>query len=548
MSSALERLSPDASPQIPRALRVRRRHSLTRKLTLWSVALVVVPICVCAFWMNKMAQRVMSEHHARNVATIAQTLATSLAGRITPASQAGAWEMLTALHLDRRLEFVAVTDADNHTLHRRFASIDGLRRYDEWMALARRHGQINDRATVLGAHGDVAVQKAPIWNPPLDPRRINPVGGNERQLEGFIIVGLRQPGLSQMLAELWTMQATAAMVICLLTVPVVALSARRWTAPIRDLLAAIARLTDGQAPAPIDARSKDELGTLAEAFNAMAGKLHRAQRDLRRANEVLEHKVIERTAELQRVNRRLEAEIRDKNEFLRAVSHDLSTPLRNIGGMAGMLLLKYESQLSEDAVNKLRRIDANVKVQNDLINDLMELSRIRSRPGRKELVDLNELLAQLKETLAYDLERQRITLVVADGLPVICAERNRMRQVFQNLLDNAIKYMGDSTARRIEVGWRHEGAELHFFVRDSGRGIAERDLPKVFNVFRRGACSGPHQAPGKGVGLASVKTIVECYGGRVWAESRQGQGSTFHVTLDSCQAAVEQAVAAISSQ
>src|SRR5690606_18003881 len=148
-----------------------------------------------------------------------------------------------------------------------------------------------------------------------------------------------------------------------------------------------------------------------------------------------EQKVANRTAELQRLNRKLESEIHDKNEFLRAVSHDLGAPLRNINGIASVLLMKHREQFNDDALPKLQRISANAKVQADLINDLLELSRIRSRPGKREQVDLAELMAQLRDSLAFDLEKARIELAVASSLPVVTAERNRMRQILQNLLD-----------------------------------------------------------------------------------------------------------------
>ena len=200
-----------------------------------------------------------------------------------------------------------------------------------------------------------------------------------------------------------------------------------------------------------------------------------------------------------------------------------------------MVILKHEADLTDDAVGKLKRITANVDVQAELINDLLELSRIRSRPGKKDTVDLHALLTELRANVAYDLERNGITLKIDDGAPTIVAERNRVQQVFQNLVDNAIKYMGASERRRIRIGFERRGDELHFSVADSGQGVDAKDLPHVFNVFRRGTYSGTHAVPGRGVGLASVKSIVECYGGRVWAESHRGIGSTFHFTLDARQ-------------
>lgn len=175
---------------------------------------------------------------------------------------------------------------------------------------------------------------------------------------------------------------------------------------------------------------------------------------------------------------------------------------------------------------------ANAKVQADLISDLMELSCIRSRPAKREQVDLNDLLAQLRDNLAFDLEKSQIKLIVQPDLPVVIAERTRMRQVIQNLLDNAIKYMLDAQTREIHVTCETQDNGWHLTITDTGCGISQQDLPHVFDLFRRVTHSGSHLVHGRGVGLSTVKTIIEHYGGRIWVQSTLGQGSAFHITLD----------------
>ena len=524
---------------------VRRRDSLQVKLLLWSAVLVVVPTFVCALWLSRMAATAMSQQHSRTVAVTAQTLAASLAGRMSFADDGSATELLAAVRLDQRLAFVTVSDEHNHLLHRHAADAEAWAQYESWLAETGPLGQAHSAPPImLGQFDELVVHEAPIWNPPLDPRNPRQIDPEDRRLEGFVVLALHEPQLIETINHLSTMQALAASVICLLTLPIAAWYARRTTVPVRALLAATTRLAAGKAPATIDVGDSDELGVLGVAFNRMACRLFAARDELHQANEALEQKVVDRTADLEKANRRLESEIHDKNEFLRAVTHDLSAPLRNISGMANMLIIKHEADLNEDAISKLQRITANVDTQNELINDLLELSRIRSRPGKKDRVDLAMLLADLRDNLAYDLERNRITLEIDPQAPVIIAERNRVQQIFQNLLDNAVKYMGDVDPRRISIGCQREGGEWHFTVADTGQGIDEKDLPHVFNVFRRGTYSNTHEISGRGVGLASVKSIVECYGGRVWAESRRGEGSTFHFTLDARQVEAAELVGA----
>jgi signal transduction histidine kinase len=117
-------------------------------------------------------------------------------------------------------------------------------------------------------------------------------------------------------------------------------------------------------------------------------------------------------------------------------------------------------------------------------------------------------------------------------LPPLNCERARVRQVFQNLIDNAIKYMGDGDTKRIHVGCQIRLSEAEFYVRDTGIGIEPDDIGKVFFVFRRGKSQAAQAVAGKGVGLASVKSIVETYSGKIWVESEVGQGSTFRFTIN----------------
>jgi signal transduction histidine kinase len=529
-------MSEPASPHNEPAPEVNRpRHALERRIVLWTLAMVIVPTFLCALWLNYCARRAWELTQARDVVLVAQTAATALAGRLGTASREQARAVVEGLLLDKRVAFVLVTGPESELMHLRVADRPAWADYCAGRSAA--NAPPMDRPLTLGEARDVAVWRAPIWD---EPRARPPRGagdekpqeaGGERRQDGFVVNGQREWHAAAMVAQLEAAELFAAGALCLVALPIVVLAVRRWTRPLRDLLAATRRLAEGGAPAPIAAGSRDELGQLAAGFNDMAGKLSAARGELQRANADLESKVRARTGELERAKRDLEQEITEKNEFLRAVSHDLGAPLRNIGGMAAMLLMKYRATLADDACNKLERIHANVKAQTDLINDLMEISRIRTKPGKRQRVDLHALVQELVESMAYDLDRERITLEVRGRLPVVVAERTRIRQVFQNLIDNAVKYMLDASERRIIVSSREDGEGWRFSVADTGRGIAADDLPRVFQLYRRATHSGSHHVPGRGVGLASVRAVVETYGGRIWVESKLGAGSTFHFTM-----------------
>ena len=167
-----------------------------------------------------------------------------------------------------------------------------------------------------------------------------------------------------------------------------------------------------------------------------------------------------------------------------------------------------------------------------MIAELLELSRIKTRRQKMENLDLRVLVNDLCGMFENDLKSKRIDLLIDTPLPVLHCEKARMRQVFQNLIDNAIKYMGDGAARKIHVGCQVKSDEAEFYVRDTGIGIDAEDLSKVFVVFRRGKNTVAQNVAGKGVGLASVKSIIETYGGTIWVESKPGHGSTFRFTIN----------------
>ena len=416
----------------------------------------------------------------------------------------------------------------------------------------------------FGEHVDVY---APVYYHP--PRGSTGPAGVPRRL-GTVVVGV---SLDRERAELqWVTWVVAGIggATVLLSLPVAFALVWGIFKPIRQLVDATRKMAAGRNDFSLDTDRSDQIGELSRSFTDMAGRVRRqrealhasnvqladangrlntanaalgtlndalngANARLSDANRGLEEKVAARTAELEAANRRLSGEIADKEDFLRAVSHDLNAPLRNIAGMAAMLLAKHGASFDPDVVRRLERIQKNVQVETDLIGELLELSRIKTRRQELERVDVAALVADVGGVFEQDLQSRGIALVVDGPLPPLMAEQARVRQVFQNLIDNAIKYMGErpDQPREIHVGSvPGPGAEASFYVRDTGLGIEADDLDKVFHIFRRGRNAAASNVPGKGVGLASVKAIVEMYNGTIWVESTVGQGSTFRFTVN----------------
>jgi signal transduction histidine kinase len=379
------------------------------------------------------------------------------------------------------------------------------------------------------------------------------------RLLGYVSVGISEANEETLVRRINYYVVGIGFAIFVVCFPFSYMLVHRIFQPIRELVAATKRIAGGDLRTSVAIHRSDVIGELARDFNNMVQTV-RKQRDalndanqnlaeanvkLAEANEQLEHanhllekansdlerKVVERTSQLEAANRRLQSEIAEKEDFVRVVSHDLNAPLRNIDGMATMLLMKHRDKLDEDVIHRLERIQKNVQVETDLITELLELSRIKTRRQKMESLDLRLLVQDLCGMFENDLKSKGIELIVDTPLPVLNCEKARMRQVFQNLIDNAIKYMGEGPVKKIHIGCEVRADEAEFYVRDTGIGIDAEDLSKVFVVFRRGKNTVAQNVAGKGVGLASVKSIIETYSGTIWVQSKPAQGSTFRFTI-----------------
>ena len=356
--------------------------------------------------------------------------------------------------------------------------------------------------------------------------------GKTNTLVGGIRLILDTRPTAAMLAGLQREVYMVGALVVLLVIPLGQLLVWRVVAtPIRRLVEATRRLAEGDFSARVQTHRNDEIGALASSFDTMAEELQASQIQLHQANESLERKVADRTVELERANGKLREEMAEKEDFLRAVSHDLNAPLRNIAGMATMISLRYRENLPEEVIARLQRIQANVDAGTDLLGELLELSRVKTRPQRRRMVDFEELLEELRGTFEYELKAKGVDLSIHGPMPTLHVERNRMRQVFQNLIDNAIKYMDVRADARIDLSYRLVDGMHEFRVVDNGPGVSPEDRERIFYVFRRGANAEQAAIPGKGVGLALVRTIVQTYDGRAWVESDLGHGADFCFAL-----------------
>jgi len=257
----------------------------------------------------------------------------------------------------------------------------------------------------------------------------------------------------------------------------------------------------------------------------------------------------QRNAELRLSSDRLEQTNEELKTFAYIVSHDLRAPLVNLKGFAAELDFAVKDLRAEldahfgdiqddlrerihtivvtDMGEALNFINTSVTRMDGLLNSILKLSRIGRREMIKENIDTKALVQEILQTLGHQLESQNVEVVVGD-LPDITGDRVSIDQIFGNLLDNAVKYLDASRPGRIEITGRDTGDMLEFTVKDNGRGISDKDLPKIFQIFRR---VGALDKPGEGMGLSYVRTLVRRHGGEIFCTSTPGEGSTFVFTL-----------------
>ncbi|MBD1893594.1 PAS domain S-box protein [Coleofasciculus sp. FACHB-129] len=248
----------------------------------------------------------------------------------------------------------------------------------------------------------------------------------------------------------------------------------------------------------------------------------RFQQEITQLNQDLERRVVERTAQLEAANRELEA-------FSYSVSHDLRAPLRSVDGFSQALLERYADTLDEKGKHYLHRIRAGSQRMGELIDDLLELSRVTRTEMRTTEVDLSAIASEIVIELRQSQPERPVEVAIAPGI-LAQGDARLLRIILENLLHNAWKFTSNRLYACIEFGIiLQTDSQPAYFVRDNGAGFDMAYANKLFGAFQR--LHSMTEFPGTGIGLATVQRIVHRHGGRVWAESAVEQGATFYFTL-----------------
>lgn len=288
--------------------------------------------------------------------------------------------------------------------------------------------------------------------------------------------------------------------------------------------------------------SNDEVGVLTESFNAMLAEVERRDAELKSSNERLASEVAERKQaeeEILRLNVELEERVRQRTAqfevanqeleaFCYSVSHDLRAPLRGIHGFSQALVQEFPADLSAAAHHFLSRILASAERMEQLIEDLLNLSRVSRGELARRRVDLGDLARQIVGTLLSVDPARQVEVSIWDGM-IAEADPRLIRTALENLLGNAWKFTSKTDHARIEVGSLREAGRQVFYVRDNGAGFDMTYADKLFGAFQR--LHRVTDFPGTGIGLATVERIIHRHGGKIWADAQENLGAAFYFTL-----------------
>jgi two-component system sensor histidine kinase/response regulator len=236
-----------------------------------------------------------------------------------------------------------------------------------------------------------------------------------------------------------------------------------------------------------------------------------------------------RTKELEAIQTELERSNESLREFAHVVSHDLKNPLNVITGLSELLITKHSTAWSEKSKKYMEQIAAAAERMEHLITDLLSYAQLNAQPASFTAVDLDDVVAQVISDLSGRVEQNGGQIIVKDKLPVVEADWTQMYQLFQNIIGNGIKYHRPDCPPSVQISLLKAADSVIIQIQDNGIGMRREDIPAIFNAFKR--LDNARGYEGTGVGLATVKKIVELHQGEIEVQSELGKGTTFQITF-----------------
>ena len=287
----------------------------------------------------------------------------------------------------------------------------------------------------------------------------------------------------------------------LISIIVIYLTMQKISKRIMELVKIAEKITLKDFSVHMETKEKDEVGLLIIAFNAMIEEIHRRYEEL--------------------------------ENFSSIVAHDLKSPLNGIIGFGEILKEDYQDKLDDEAKENIDVIISSGKRMALLINDLLEFARAGKTVISEGQISLENMIADITTDLDYMIKQKNVSLVIKQPLPLCHCDKTQISQVWKNLITNSIKY-NDNVSPGIEIGYEEiidPSPMYRFYIKDNGIGIDEKFINRIFMPFQRAVSESKYE--GTGIGLAIVKRVIENHGGRIWVDSKIGEGTTFYFTIPS---------------
>jgi signal transduction histidine kinase len=347
-------------------------------------------------------------------------------------------------------------------------------------------------------------------------RITSPVAGPARNVVAYLHIGFSLQRAYDNLRHASLAGLVVTLICLIVSFSLAVFVATSFSRPILSIVDAAKQIEKGNLKIRLNVNRNDELGVLANAINEMAEALSTQQREVSQAQDAL----VQKAEELNRSNKELE-------QFAYVASHDLQEPLRMIASYVQLLGRRYRDKLDAEAAEYIGFAVNGVSRMQSLIEDLLHLSRVGSEGKSFELLDCHDVLGEALSMLERSISERR-AIITHSPLPKLEADRAQLVQLFQNLIDNAIKYCPNETPT-VHIEASRAGRNWIFSLKDNGIGLAPDHTERIFQIFQR--LHTRDEYPGTGIGLALCKKIVELHGGRIWVESEVGKGSTFRFTI-----------------
>ncbi len=305
------------------------------------------------------------------------------------------------------------------------------------------------------------------------------------------------------------MLVISTLMICM-TILIAFLVSRSITGPIRLLTTAARIRGEGDLGYRVEIKSRDEIGELSDTFNTMAEK-----------RQEFEAHIKQYAARLEAANKELEA-------FSYSVSHDLRAPLRAIDSFARILIEDHSARLDDEGLRVVNVITTNIQKMGQLIDDLLAFSRLDRKTLKRSKVNMDHLVENVVNEFRLYLGKRTVKWMITP-LGNVMGDWSMLREVFLNLVSNAVKFTRQKETGTIEIGRDEGDDEIVYYVRDNGAGFNMRYADKLFKVFQR--LHGSKEFEGTGIGLALCERIINKHGGRIWAKGEPDKGAGFYFSL-----------------